>query len=265
MKRGVIALGVVVACGRGAPDSASDSGDSGPEEPAGPWRHVSAATVSTCGLRADGTVACWGGDLFGQASPPGGAFEDISSALRVTCGLRPGGALECWGDAALADPPEGTFAAVSVAALHACALRTDGSLVCWGRDDDGEATPPPGPWRAVAAGDGGFTCGIDHGGSLACWGPRRRRAHDPAGRRLGLGRSRPGPRLRGGALRGGRLLGSRHGGSGVRTRGRGARGGDGRRHAQLRHRRRRPGAVLGRRGSDGLRAGAGSGRGGSWR
>src|ERR671919_329040 len=47
-----------------------------------------------CGVRSDGTVACWGANDFGQATPPEGTFTQVSAGggfLRGhTCGLRPG-------------------------------------------------------------------------------------------------------------------------------------------------------------------------------
>ena len=32
---------------------------------------VSSGFTHTCGLRSDGSVACWGDDQYGQATPPG--------------------------------------------------------------------------------------------------------------------------------------------------------------------------------------------------
>jgi hypothetical protein len=34
------------------------------------WSTVSAAETHTCGVRTDGTLACWGADFFGKTAPP---------------------------------------------------------------------------------------------------------------------------------------------------------------------------------------------------
>ena len=41
----------------------------------GEFQSVSAGGEHTCGLRADGSVECWGRDDAGQSSPPGGIFR----------------------------------------------------------------------------------------------------------------------------------------------------------------------------------------------
>ena len=53
--------------------------------------------IHTCGLRTDGTVACWGLNLDEQASPPGGIFAQVSAGGDHTCGLQTDGTLDCWG------------------------------------------------------------------------------------------------------------------------------------------------------------------------
>jgi hypothetical protein len=35
---------------------------------------VSAGNVHTCARKADGTLACWGFNMYGQATPPAGSF-----------------------------------------------------------------------------------------------------------------------------------------------------------------------------------------------
>ena len=49
----------------------------------------------TCGLRSDGTVACWGNNGSNQADAPGGRFTALSTGLFHTCGLRGDGTLAC--------------------------------------------------------------------------------------------------------------------------------------------------------------------------
>src|SRR5438094_2204048 len=40
---------------------------------------VSAGADYSCALRTDGTVACWGDNYFGQATPPADAFTQVSA------------------------------------------------------------------------------------------------------------------------------------------------------------------------------------------
>ena len=70
---------------------------------------VSAGGGHSCAIKVDATLACWGSNSDGQATPPGG-----------------------------------TFSAVDAGGLHTCAIRTDATVACWGKNDDGESTPPSG-------------------------------------------------------------------------------------------------------------------------
>ena len=47
--------------------------------PAGTFTQVSAGMYHTCGVRTDGTLACWGNNNSGQATPPGGTFTQVSA------------------------------------------------------------------------------------------------------------------------------------------------------------------------------------------
>ena len=64
------------------------------------------------GVRVDGSMACWGSDEFGQATPP-----------------------------------EGKFASVSAGGFHTCGVRVDGFVVCWGYNEDGQAIATGGAIR----------------------------------------------------------------------------------------------------------------------
>ncbi|MCY3952482.1 MAG: RCC1 domain-containing protein, partial [bacterium] len=50
------------------------------------------------------------------------------------CGLRAHGTISCWGDLEdyHPDAPDGHFTAVTAGDEHTCALRADGTIACWG-------------------------------------------------------------------------------------------------------------------------------------
>ena len=64
----------------------------------GGFTQISSGANHACGLRANGSIACWGSNVFGQATPPAtGVFTSISSGDAHTCALRNDGAVVCWG------------------------------------------------------------------------------------------------------------------------------------------------------------------------
>jgi hypothetical protein len=128
----------------------------------------------TCGIRADGTLACWGDDASGQIDAPAGAFTQLSAGLLHTCALRTDGTIACWGrnDDGRASPPAGTFTEAAAGYWHSCGLKSDGTAACWGDDAYGSATPPLGKFIDITAG-GYFTCGLRASGNVVCWGDNR--------------------------------------------------------------------------------------------
>ena len=123
----------------------------------------------TCAIRADGTVGRWGDDSEGQSSPPDGAFTLIDAEGDTTCGIRSDESVTCWGQGFAGLPPAGSFKDVSVGSSHACAIRTDDTLACWGAHDEGQSTPPAGAFDAASSGTW-HTCGLRSDGKLVCWG-----------------------------------------------------------------------------------------------
>ena len=141
-----------------------------PTPPSGTFVSVSSVLSHTCGVRTDGSVTCWGQDLFGEATPPSGEFSSVSAGGFHTCGVRTGGAVACWGDIVGQDTlPSGEFSSVSAGLGYTCGVRTDGAVACWGDDLFGQATPPSGEFSSVSAGIG-HTCGVRTGGAVVCWG-----------------------------------------------------------------------------------------------
>lgn len=114
-----------------------------------------------CALRAEGTVACWGGNDWGN-------LGDGTTIER---------------DAPTTVPGLANVVAITTGSGHACALKADGSVACWGRNDfagelgDGTTTNSSTPVAvsgltdavAIAAGNV-HTCALKSNGTVACWG-----------------------------------------------------------------------------------------------
>ena len=130
----------------------------------------------SCGLRTDGTVACWGLNNANQASPPADTkFTAISAGQRLTCGLREDGTIQCWGRGD--SPPDGEFRALTVDDNHGCAIKTDGLADCWVIRDLGSAAradEPAGVRFVDIAASAIHSCGLTDGRpglrSVECWG-----------------------------------------------------------------------------------------------
>jgi uncharacterized repeat protein (TIGR01451 family) len=128
-------------------------------------------------VKANGTLACWGNNGYGRATPADGTFTQVSGGEEHTCGLRTDGTGACWGrdNYGQATPPVGgTFTQVSAGWAHTCWLVTGGMVVCGGLSDYGQASPPgwplpSGTFTQVSAG-GKHTCGLKTDGTVACWG-----------------------------------------------------------------------------------------------
>ena len=157
-------------------DIAEDTSDE-PELPPTAFTTVSAGGYHACGLRANGTVICWGDNHFKQIFAPEGLYSAVSAGNFHTCGLRTDGTVECWGanitadgdPAGQSDAPEGAFSAVSAGGEHSCGVRTDGAVECWGNNTGGQSRSPRGTFSVVDAGSW-HSCGLRTSGTIACWG-----------------------------------------------------------------------------------------------
>lgn len=162
---------------------------------------AAAGDTMTCGVRADGSILC-----FGDGAPSAESMDDAARiALGGThgCVVRKDGALSCFGDGGLGQLGNGLVAsqptmvtvgmdgwqAVAAGLGFTCALRAGGALYCWGDNTDGvlgrgfadKATPvlvvpaggtelvaAAGPLAIAAGRDGGCAIGAD--ATLTCWG-----------------------------------------------------------------------------------------------
>ena len=122
--------------------------------PPGRFTQISAGGTGACGLRDDGSAACWGnlplGDGcsvdLGQIRGLEGSFAEIQIDLGGVCARRSGGEVSCVGALAA---PAGSFARIDVGSSYGCGVRHDGALDCWGTSEHGATEPgaaaPPEP------------------------------------------------------------------------------------------------------------------------
>ncbi len=118
------------AGGRLAPnsDASADAAD-GNASP-NRWIRISTGTWSTCAVRSDGALKCWGYNTWGQLGlgdrqHRGDALNEMGSALPFV------------------DLGRGTSVVdVSVGFNHACALLSDGRIKCWGHNNHGQLGVP---------------------------------------------------------------------------------------------------------------------------
>jgi alpha-tubulin suppressor-like RCC1 family protein len=77
---------------------------------------VAAGFEFTCGVRTEGSLFCWGENLFGQGGPK--TEENRWTPVQI-------GAATTW-------------AQVSAGDEHTCGVKADGTLWCWGNNDFGQ-------------------------------------------------------------------------------------------------------------------------------
>ena len=156
--------------------------------PPGPFTAIDSGGTITCGIRADATAQCWGGQVTAEPfPPPPGAFTSISQGDRVACGLRPDRDLYCWSTAfGSSHSPvrvSGPFEELDFGAKYAYGIRPDGTVACWWGSADSLCDPPPGRFTKLDTGWGPIdssreyypeehhhTCGIRPDGAVDCWG-----------------------------------------------------------------------------------------------
>ncbi len=126
------------------------------------WKQISANSLSTCALKTDGRIFCWGHSEYGQLGN--------NSTTDILAPMQESSAASDW-------------AHVSSSGSHTCALKTDGRVFCWGDNDNGQLgndstvnssvpvqeSTAANDWKQIAAGTD-ITCALKMDGQLWCWG-----------------------------------------------------------------------------------------------
>ena len=164
-------------------ESNTDTTDADPAK-AGPQFTPIATSSHSCAIRADQTIACWGGNYRdGQIDAPPGQYTAIAVSSSHSCAIRTDQTIECWGNNrdGQADSPTGQYTAIAINYPYSCAIRTDQTIECWGNNRDGRTDSPTGQYTAIAAGSR-HSCAIRTDQTIECWGNSGgRRTDSPPG------------------------------------------------------------------------------------
>jgi alpha-tubulin suppressor-like RCC1 family protein len=218
---GRIDLYVQLAALANAPGSSGsvDGGQSGDADPgttdpsaqaaAGsgvPFAQVAVGKQSTCAIRSDGSLWCWGSNTYGQLLLPstfnrltpvavgaGSIWNQVACGQSHSCAVSNQAALSCWGNngsgqlgalpaaAGQAEVPGGPWQSVATGLYQTCAIKQDGTLWCWGDNTNGtlgtgdtnsSAVPVQVTgqgWSQVSA-NYLHACAVKIDGTLWCWG-----------------------------------------------------------------------------------------------
>ena len=123
-------------------------------------RAIAAGVSSTCAIKTDGSVWCWGLNDVGELGNNSTTDSPVPVAVNGLSGVTQ----------------------ISMGAYHACAIATSGSAWCWGLNGDGEVgnnstanslVPVPvnglSPVISIAAGQNN-SCAVEADQSVWCWG-----------------------------------------------------------------------------------------------
>jgi hypothetical protein len=131
---------------------------------------IEAAPGNACARRASGTIACWGDNADGLATPPAGSFSQVALGSTFGCALDAAGTAHCWGETYWRDPPEGkTLIQIAVGARASCGVLPNRSIECWSDASDFREVPP-GRFVEVAVGRYN-ACAVREDASVVCWPP----------------------------------------------------------------------------------------------
>jgi alpha-tubulin suppressor-like RCC1 family protein len=133
---------------------------------------VAPGAWSTCGLKFDGTIQCWGENP--PIPPAESGFIQVTTGRNHACALKEDGTVECFmaeGTAyTVTSPTETDIVAVTAGDIHTCALQATGQIFCWGPARDGEGFAPAASGFVDVSAGSRHTCAVSADGRLTCWG-----------------------------------------------------------------------------------------------
>ncbi|MBI5528687.1 MAG: hypothetical protein HY897_20340 [Deltaproteobacteria bacterium] len=82
------------------------------------WKNVAPGDDHTCGIQSDGTLWCWGSDLYSQLGDGEQYYGSFFAPIRVG--------------------NDSDWIMSSSGEQHSCAIKNNGTLWCWGRNYFGQ-------------------------------------------------------------------------------------------------------------------------------
>ena len=89
-----------------------------------------------------GDVSCWGWNHREQSESRTGPFVQVSAGSTSTCAIKEDQTVECWGahqpipHESLLDDQDMIYDQISLGVDHACGVTADGELHCWKKGSD---------------------------------------------------------------------------------------------------------------------------------
>jgi alpha-tubulin suppressor-like RCC1 family protein len=168
---------------------------------------VAVGKQSTCAVRSDSGLWCWGGNSYGQLLLPstfnrltpveaaGASWTQVACGQSHSCAVDNQAALSCWGNngsgelgstatpaaGQKVDVPGGPWQSVATGVYQTCAIKQDGTLWCWGDNTNGtlgtgDTNPSTIPVQVTGQGWSQVStnylhsCAVKTDGTLWCWG-----------------------------------------------------------------------------------------------
>lgn len=113
----------------------------------------------SCAVRANGSATCWGNSI-NLVGPAAVQHFALSTGGKHACRRELDESVACWGDdsSGQASPPAlAPGSRLTAGDAHSCALSPKGAVTCWGSNDRAQSAVPANSYNDIAAGDG-FTC-----------------------------------------------------------------------------------------------------------